>query len=182
MAFLPAQLLARRERLRHQAYPLVHLHVAADDGGLADNGAGAVVHEEMRADLRAWMEIHAGAGMGPLGHDSGDEGDFLEIELMRQPLDGDGFNARISDDHFLFAEGSRVAVVGRLRVGLEQVADARQAGQEFDGQGVRDGTQALSRQFGRRVVFETLGDFVLQAGEHGLEHGGGLGLDFGRME
>ena len=76
---------------------------------------------------------------------------------MRQPLHGDGFNERIGDDHFLFAERRRVAVVGRLGVGLEQFPDARQAGQEFDGQGVRNRTQALLRQFGRRVVFEALG-------------------------
>ena len=47
MPLLPAELLAGRERLRHQAHALIHLNVAADDGGLADDRARAVVHEEM---------------------------------------------------------------------------------------------------------------------------------------
>ena len=96
----------------------------------------------------------------------GMSGMFLRYKLVRQPLHGDGLDERIRDDDFLFAQRGRVAVVGRLRVGLQQFADARQAGQELDGQGVRDGPQALLRQFGRRVVFEALADFVFQAGEH----------------
>ena len=84
MAFLPAQLLARRERPGDQAHALIHLHVVADDAGLADDRAGAVVHEEMRADLRARVQVHAGAGVRPLGHDARDEGDVLEVKLVRQ--------------------------------------------------------------------------------------------------
>ena len=37
---------------------------------LANDYAGAVVDEEMRADLRAGMNIDAGAAVRPLGHDA----------------------------------------------------------------------------------------------------------------
>ena len=141
MAFLSAQCLPRGQRLRHQTDALIHLHVVADDGGLAHDRAGAVIHEEVRADLRARMQVHAGAGVRPLGHDARNERDVVEIEFVRQPLHGDGFDERIRDDDFLLARRGGVAVEGRLGVGLQQFANARQAAQELQRQRARQVAQ-----------------------------------------
>ena len=61
VAFLAAEQLASRERFRHQAHTLVHFDVIADDRGFADNGASAVVHKKMTADLGTRVQIHPGA-------------------------------------------------------------------------------------------------------------------------
>jgi len=61
---------------------LIHLHMVADVGGFADDRAGAVVHEEVRADLRAG-EGHAGAAMGPFGHDARISAMFADIIRAR---------------------------------------------------------------------------------------------------
>jgi len=170
---LTAELLAGGEGLRDQTHALIHLHVAADNGGFPHDRAGAMVHEEMGTNLGARMQVHPGASVRPLGHDAGDQRDVLEIQFMRHPLHRDGFNERIRDDDFLLAECRRVAVVRRFGVRLKQLPNTRQAGQEFDGQRVGKWAQALLRQLGRRVVFEALADFVFQAGEHALQQGSG---------
>ncbi len=100
---------------------------------------------------------------------------------MRQALHGDGLDAGVGDDHFLFAEGCGVAVVGGFGVGMEQFADAGQAGEEFEGYGARNRAQALSRQIGRGVVFEALGDFGFEAAKDGFDQRRGLRSEFRGM-
>jgi hypothetical protein len=61
-AFLQAAVGIRREALGAQRDGLVQAHALADDGGLADDDAGAVVDEEAGADLRAgWMSMPVSA-------------------------------------------------------------------------------------------------------------------------
>ena len=107
MALLPAQQLARRERLRHQAHALIHLHVVADDARFADDRAGAVVHEKVRANPRARMQIHARAAVRPLAHDARDQRDILLVKLVRESMHRDGFNKRVRDNNFFFAQPSK---------------------------------------------------------------------------
>ena len=57
-----------------QRHALIQLHMVADDGGLAYHDAGAVVDEEIAADLRAGVNIDTGAAVGVLRHHAGDGG------------------------------------------------------------------------------------------------------------
>ena len=91
----------------------------AKDAGLTDYRAGAMVHKEMRSEPCARVQIHAWPGVRPFRHDARDEWDIFQIELMCQPLHGDGFNARVRHDDFFFTERSRIAIESRLRISLK---------------------------------------------------------------
>ena len=56
--------LAAREARAAERDALVHRHVVADLGGLADHDAGAVVDEEAAPDLRGRVDLDAGARRG----------------------------------------------------------------------------------------------------------------------
>jgi hypothetical protein len=100
--------------------------------GFADDGAGAVVDEEMGADGGAGVEVHAASAVGPFGHDAWEQGDLGEVELVGHALDGDGFHEGVGDDDLLLAQGGGVAAEGGFGVGLEDFTDAREAGQEIE--------------------------------------------------
>ena len=51
MPFLAAQRLSARRGFRAERHAVIHLHMIADDGRLADDRAGAMIHKKMRADL-----------------------------------------------------------------------------------------------------------------------------------
>ena len=131
VAFLPLERLSTGQRTRDEADALIHLHMMADGAGLPDDRAGAVVHEEMRADLCARVQVHPAAAVRPLGHDARNEHDALPIQLMRHPLHGDGLDEGISDDDLLLAQGRRVTIVGGLGIGLEDVAQPREAAEKL---------------------------------------------------
>src|ERR1700722_3983921 len=181
MAFLPVQLLSAGERASDEADALIHFDVAADLGGFADDRAGAVVDEKVRADLRAGMKVDAGAAMRPFRHDAGDEGDVLEVKLVREALDGDGLDEGVCDDDFLFAERGGVAFVGGFDVGLQQVADPGKFAEEFDRQRMSSGAEIFFGEFFRRMIFETFIDLIFEPFKHGVHQCGGFHLDFGRV-
>ena len=124
------------------------------------------------------MQIHARARMRPLGHDARDQRDIFQIQLVRQPLHGDGLDERIRHDDLLLAHGRRVAVIGRLHVGLQHLAQARQAVEKFQREVVRRRRDVFLRQIRRRMVFEALADFVLQRAQHRVEQFRRRHLDF----
>jgi len=59
------------QRQRPQGDALVEADVVADDGGLADDDAGAVVDEEAFADGGTRVDVDAGQAVGVFGHDPG---------------------------------------------------------------------------------------------------------------
>ena len=86
------------ERHRPEGHTLVELHVVADLGGLPDDHTGGVVDEEVPAYSSPGVQVDAGGGMSPFGHDAGYERHVHEIELVREPVDGDGQHARVGED------------------------------------------------------------------------------------
>src|SRR5262249_60582971 len=78
------------ERTGDERDTLVKFHVCADLCRFTNNDAGAVVDEEMRADLRAGMNIDSGAAMRPLGHYARDQR-HLSVKQMRHSINGDRF-------------------------------------------------------------------------------------------
>ena len=55
-----------REAQRAERHALIKLHVVADLGRLADHHAGAVVDEEVLADLAPGMNVDARLANGPI--------------------------------------------------------------------------------------------------------------------
>lgn len=53
---------------------LIYFDMGANDGGLADYDAGAVVDEEVISDGGAGVNVNAGAAVGIFCHDAGDVG------------------------------------------------------------------------------------------------------------
>jgi hypothetical protein len=100
---------------------------------------------------------------------------------MGQPLDGDGFNARIRDDDLFPAQSGRVPVIGRLGIGLQQLAKARQTGKKLHRQDMSERAQVLFRPFRRRVVFEAFVDLILEVTQDDVHEGGRFDLDLGGM-
>ncbi len=133
VAFLAAEGLATGEGSGDEADALVHFDAATDGGGFSNDGAGAVIDEEVGADGGSGVEVHAGAAVGPFGHDSGDEGYLAQVEFVGEALDGDGFDEGVGDDDFLGAECGGVAVVGGFDIGLEDFADAGDGSDEVGG-------------------------------------------------
>ena len=91
---------------------------------------------------------------------------------MRQAIDGDGLQARIAEDHFVQRLAGRVAVVGRLHVGGQQLADRRELLQEGDGLGLAEGLEVglLLRSAGELLARlvpqgprDLLGQLIVQA-------------------
>ena len=94
----------------------------ADGGGFADDDAGAVVDEEMRADARAGMEIAAGAFVGIFGEHARQQRNAEPVKLVRETLHGDREHAGVGEDDLLEAAGGGIAAVGGVDVGLDNFA------------------------------------------------------------
>ena len=142
VAALAVQLLAAPGGQRAQGDALVELHIVADDGGLADDDAGAVVDEEVSADLRPGVDVDAGAAVGVFRHDPGDKGHLQLVEHVGQAVDGDGVKAGIGDDHLRLVGGGGVTVVGGLEVRFHIGPDLGQLFQKGRGQVLGDGIDA----------------------------------------
>ena len=65
VAFFAVQSPSRPERARDERHALVKFHVRPDFSRLANDHSSAMVDEEMRADLRARMNIDARCGCVP---------------------------------------------------------------------------------------------------------------------
>ena len=100
--------------------------MAADDGRLADDDAGAMVDEEMVTDLCARVDVDAGGGMGQFRHHPRGKRDALLIEQVRQPVVEHRPDARVADEHLVLAAGGRVTLEGRRHVAVDQLTHPRQ--------------------------------------------------------
>src|SRR3989442_15048842 len=100
------------------------------------------------------MKVHARAAVRPFSHDARDERYALPIKLVGDALHGDGLDERVSYNAFLFRQRGRVSAVSGFDVSLEQLTNARQAGQKIAGETARHWAQFLSFHVGRRRVFE----------------------------
>ena len=117
------QTLAATGRKAAQGDTLVDLHMAAYNGGLADDDAGAVVDEEMIANGSAGMNIDTGDIVGMLRHNSGDHGHMQLIQHMGQPVHGNGVQARVAIDDLIGIGGRRVTFEGSIHISLHQRPD-----------------------------------------------------------
>ena len=138
---------------------MVELDVVAEDGGLADDDAGAVVDAEAATDARGGVDVDAGAAVGVGGDHPRERAGPLGEERVRDPVCGDRVEAGVVADHLGAAMGGGVAVDDRLRVLVEAGVEVGQAGEE------------AARERGR--AFRRVGAFTEQLGELAAQ---GLGL------
>ena len=66
VALAGERIVPRTRGERAERHTLIELDVVADVRRLADDDAGAVVNEEVRADLRAGVDVDAGVAVGCL--------------------------------------------------------------------------------------------------------------------
>ena len=68
------------------------------------------------ADRGAGMDVDPRPMMSTLGQDAREDGNLHAIELVRNPVDGDGKESGIGRDHFIDAFCRRIAAIDRLRI------------------------------------------------------------------
>ena len=153
--------------------------MVADNACLADDRTGAMVHEKMRADACARVQVHAGSRVRPFRHDARNERHALFVQLVREPVHGDGFHARIGDDNFFFAERGGVAIEGRFAVGLEQFAHGREVGKKLQRGRAGCGTKVLFRHAFRCAILKAFVNLVFEPAQHGVHERGGFHLQLG---
>ena len=163
VSFLPSQCLPPGEGSSNERNTLVHLDAFAYLTCFTDDGAGSVVDKEVGPDLGSRMEIHAGAAMSPLGHDTGNEGDSSLVEEVGEALDGDRFDKGVSHNHLFPAEGGWISVVGGFCVRSEDFADDGKLFQNRRGRVGCLGPKGAFRQSLRRKMFQTLVNLVLHS-------------------
>ena len=119
------------EALGAQGHALIQLYMMANVAGLADYHAGTVVDEEIFTNVRAGMDVDTRQLMGVFGHHAGDHWQAQFKQTVGQTEDGNGFKSRVRQHNFLTGTGRRVALVGSLDIGIQHLADIRQAVHEL---------------------------------------------------
>ena len=82
-----------------QGCALIESAVIADDGGFADDHAGAVVDEESLTDLRTGMDLNAGQKPSALAHKTGGEIMPAAMERVGQPIEHQRVEAGVEEQY-----------------------------------------------------------------------------------
>jgi hypothetical protein len=112
---------------RAERDPLVQLDVPPDPAGLADDDACAVVDAEAVSDLGPRVDVDPRPGVGPFREHPGQDRHLAAMEVVGDPVDRDGQEARVAPDDFGVVRGRRVAGVDGVRVLQEHVPEPGQA-------------------------------------------------------
>ncbi len=115
------------------------------------------------------MQIHPRPAVRPFRHNARNQRDVPQVQLVGHALDGNGFDERVGHNDLLAAQRGRVAIVGGLGVGLEQLPQAGQGCEEFQRRRSGQGRQLVCGQVRRRVVFQAFTQLLLQAHRHALQ-------------
>ncbi len=121
------------QRLSAKGDALIDAYIIAYAGGFADDHSGAVIDEEVFANGGPGMDVDAGAAVGPLRHDPGNQGNLGLVKLVGQPIGGDGLDARIAQDDFVETLGRGVAGKGSSNVAFELAANPGDGPEDLDG-------------------------------------------------
>ena len=121
------------ERQRTKGHALIETAVVADDAGLADHHACAVVYEEVLADGGARMDIDACARMGHLVDDARDKWHVALVEHMSDAVVNNSVHGGIAENSLARARGRGIPVIGRLGVAHQLAAYLGQLIHELQG-------------------------------------------------
>ena len=84
-----------------------------------------MVDRERRADARGRVDVDAGVAVSDLGEHARHQRHLATLELVREPVDGGGEEARVGEDHLIDGMRGRIAVEDRLGVEQQRGADVR---------------------------------------------------------
>ncbi len=113
--------------------------MVANVASLANHDTGAVINEEVMADLGSRVNVDAGLFVRPLGHHTWNKRHTHLVEFMRQPMDRDGLQPRIAKDDFILVLASRIAVIGSLNIRRQELSKIGQAFQKVNRHGLTFG-------------------------------------------
>ena len=116
-----------------QGDTLVDLGMAANDRGLADDNAGAVVDEEVLPYLRAGADVDARDAVSVLAQQARDQRHLQLLQLVCHAVGEDGEEAGVANEDLLEAARRRVAVEGGVDVLEQQLLHGGQSVQEVLG-------------------------------------------------
>ena len=110
--------LAAREAGAAERHALVHRHVVADLGRLADHDAGPVVDEEPASDAGGGMDLHAGDHLHHVGEHARDQRDARLVQRVRDAVGQQRLDAAVGEQDLDPADAarSRVALLRRREV------------------------------------------------------------------
>src|SRR5687768_15489382 len=106
IAFYQGPMLIHGKALGAKGDGLVQAHMFPDDGGFADDHTRAMVYEEEPADLCTGMDFDAGGRMSNFRNHSRDQWRAQPVQLMGQPVIGNGGNSRIAYQNLIHASCS----------------------------------------------------------------------------
>ena len=104
-----------------QGYAMIEGDIVADLGGLADHHPHAVVDEEALADCGAGVDLDAGQESAQVGAEAAEKKEFVLPEPVGDPVEPDGVQPRITENHFQFAARCRVPVEDSLYILLQSI-------------------------------------------------------------
>ena len=136
-----------------QGDALIEFYPFADVGRLADNHARAVIDEKILADIRAGMDVDARLAVRPLGHHARYERHGKLVQQMGQPVNGDGLQARIAENHFVQRLAGRIAGISGLDVHCQNFAKVGQLLQKSHGLCLADGLEVLESSLDCTAIF-----------------------------
>ena len=116
--------LIERETLGSEGYTLVEFHIVADDAGSSNHHTRTVVDGEVLADGSLRVNINTGFRMRQLSHHSRNERHSQFVQYMGDAVVGNCLDDRVAGDDFSVAHGSRVALVGSLYIGSQNLAQS----------------------------------------------------------
>src|SRR5687768_9907374 len=122
IAFHQRAMLIHRKTLGTKGHGLIQAYMLAYDSGFAYDYASAVVYKKAAADLCTRMDLDTGGGMGNFGNHARNQRGAQTVQLMREPIMGNGGDAGITDQYFVDASGCRVSLVSGLNVAFQQNA------------------------------------------------------------
>ena len=114
-----------------EGYALVNLHVLADDSSFANHDAGAMIDKKVFADGGSRVNVDARSGVRVFGHQSRKHWNMQKVKFVGDAEDGGRHEAGVSEDDFVEAAGSGVAIVGGVQIRLQEFADLRNLREEF---------------------------------------------------
>lgn len=119
-----------------QCHTLVEHHMVADNGGLTDDDAGAVVYGEMGADLRGGVYVDAGVGVCQFGDDAWQHGDAQLVQRVCGAVVGHHQYGGVAEHRLGVARCCGVILRHRFHVGQQCLLDGGQLLDKLQGTGI----------------------------------------------
>ena len=123
MTALVSELLASSCGKSSERYSLIELDIVSDNGSLTDNYACAVIDKEVLAYGSSRVDIDACGAVSIFRHDTWNDRNSEQVQLMCHAIYGYGLYAGIGIDDLVLARGCRISVKRSGQIGVEKISD-----------------------------------------------------------